>query len=99
MINGEEDAMNARKPHPTLYSGEVVDRTEADEETSLRGRNMARLTERARNNKHKQERKGETYGEKKTKLAKGGKDRGWYQKSQYEKKGKGNESYTQGGKI
>eukprot|EP00965_Chrysotila_dentata_P175861 5805463-Pleurochrysis_carterae.AAC.1 len=34
---------------------------------------MTRLTERARNNKQKKERKGETYAEKRTRLASGGK--------------------------
>eukprot|EP00965_Chrysotila_dentata_P262187 6214496-Pleurochrysis_carterae.AAC.2 len=72
MINSEGDTTHEREPYPTLYSGEVVGRTEEDGEIRTRGRNMARLSETARNNKHKQERKGETYGEKRARLAKGG---------------------------
>eukprot|EP00965_Chrysotila_dentata_P249600 6208978-Pleurochrysis_carterae.AAC.5 len=66
------DVKQERELHPTLYPGEVVGRPEAGEETRIRGRNMARLTERARDNKHKQERSGETYGKKRARLAKGG---------------------------
>eukprot|EP00965_Chrysotila_dentata_P156113 5157616-Pleurochrysis_carterae.AAC.1 len=72
-IDGGEVVAQAREPHPTLYPGEVVGTTETEEEVRRRGRNVTRLTERARNNKQKQERKGETYAEKRTRLAQGGK--------------------------
>eukprot|EP00965_Chrysotila_dentata_P031065 1034901-Pleurochrysis_carterae.AAC.1 len=72
MIYGGEDRVQDREAHPTLYPGEVVGALETEREIRTRGRNMTHLTERARNNKHKQERKGETHTEKRTRLAKGG---------------------------
>eukprot|EP00965_Chrysotila_dentata_P137257 4540039-Pleurochrysis_carterae.AAC.2 len=71
-INKEGDPIHDREPYPTLYPGEVKGKTGVDGEIRTRGRNMTRLTLRARNNKHKQERKGETYAEKRVRLAKGG---------------------------
>eukprot|EP00965_Chrysotila_dentata_P182177 6015908-Pleurochrysis_carterae.AAC.1 len=72
IIDGGGELKKDREPHPTLYPGEVVGNSEVGEETRMRGRNMARLTERARDNKRKQDRKGETYGEKRARLARGG---------------------------
>eukprot|EP00965_Chrysotila_dentata_P010680 347371-Pleurochrysis_carterae.AAC.2 len=60
-----------RESHPTLYPGEVVGAPDTEGVIRIRGRNMTRLTERARNNKHKHERKGETHTEKRTRPAKG----------------------------
>eukprot|EP00965_Chrysotila_dentata_P141759 4685256-Pleurochrysis_carterae.AAC.3 len=59
-----------RERHPTLYPGEVVSSVETDEKPDTRGRNMAQLPNRARNNRHKQERKSETHWEKRIRLAK-----------------------------
>eukprot|EP00965_Chrysotila_dentata_P254542 6211911-Pleurochrysis_carterae.AAC.1 len=71
-IKSEVNAVTDREPYPTLYPGEVKSGAGEDEENRTRRRNFTRLTQRARNNKHKQERKKETYGEKRVRLAKGG---------------------------
>eukprot|EP00965_Chrysotila_dentata_P078985 2604930-Pleurochrysis_carterae.AAC.2 len=72
-INRGGDEINARESYPTLCPGEVVGREEIGVITGHWGRNMAQFTKRARDNKHKQERKGETHRDKKARLAKGAK--------------------------
>eukprot|EP00965_Chrysotila_dentata_P186749 6166058-Pleurochrysis_carterae.AAC.1 len=60
-----------REPHPTLYPGEVVGKNEAHMEPGRQRRNMRGLTDRARANQNRQERKEETYKNKRTRLAEG----------------------------
>eukprot|EP00965_Chrysotila_dentata_P118790 3927968-Pleurochrysis_carterae.AAC.1 len=61
---------NNREPYPTLYPGEVVEEAGYGGDTERRRRDMQALTNRARTNQHKRERKEETHKEKRLRLAK-----------------------------
>eukprot|EP00965_Chrysotila_dentata_P261085 6214132-Pleurochrysis_carterae.AAC.5 len=72
-VTGKEARIEAsdREPYPTLYPGEVVGEAEASEEPGRYPRkNMRPLTDRARTNEHRQERKDEKHTEKRIRLAK-----------------------------
>eukprot|EP00965_Chrysotila_dentata_P076257 2518656-Pleurochrysis_carterae.AAC.1 len=60
----------SRESYPTLYPGKMEDETEA-QEIGRRTRNLRRLTDRARANQYKREKRGETYENKRLRLAKG----------------------------
>eukprot|EP00965_Chrysotila_dentata_P150677 4977856-Pleurochrysis_carterae.AAC.1 len=62
----------SRESHPTLYPGKTEDENEAQVETDRQTRNMRGLTDRAKANQHRREKQGETYENKRLKLAKGG---------------------------
>eukprot|EP00965_Chrysotila_dentata_P192069 6174952-Pleurochrysis_carterae.AAC.1 len=49
----------SRESHPTLYPGKVEDENEEQVETDRRTRNMRGLTNRAKANQYKREKKGE----------------------------------------
>eukprot|EP00965_Chrysotila_dentata_P102562 3385922-Pleurochrysis_carterae.AAC.1 len=70
-ISEETAETRVREPYPTLYPGEVVGDTETNKEAGRRRQNMGQLTDRAWNNKHRQERRSETQREKRMRLAKG----------------------------
>eukprot|EP00965_Chrysotila_dentata_P015316 506666-Pleurochrysis_carterae.AAC.1 len=61
---------NIRESYPTSYPREVVGEAGNGGVTERRRRDMQVLTNRARTNQHKRERKEETHKEKRTRLAK-----------------------------
>eukprot|EP00965_Chrysotila_dentata_P114139 3773628-Pleurochrysis_carterae.AAC.3 len=63
--------VDTRETHPTLYPGEVEGENETCAETGCPGMDMSGLSDRARANQHRKERKGETHKEKRKRLAKG----------------------------
>eukprot|EP00965_Chrysotila_dentata_P224489 6194199-Pleurochrysis_carterae.AAC.2 len=67
----ETDETRVKEPCLTLYPGEVVGDKETNKEIERRRQNMGQLTDRAKNNKHRQERRNETQREKRMRLAKG----------------------------
>eukprot|EP00965_Chrysotila_dentata_P069603 2299054-Pleurochrysis_carterae.AAC.2 len=69
-IGEETDEIRVREPYPTLYPGEVTGETETNRGNGRGRPNMGQLTDRARNTKHRQERRNETQREKKMRLAK-----------------------------
>eukprot|EP00965_Chrysotila_dentata_P170107 5614640-Pleurochrysis_carterae.AAC.1 len=70
-IDGQRRDTSRRESQPTLYPGKVADENESQAETSIRTRNMRGLTERAKANQYRRERKGETHENKRLRLAKG----------------------------
>eukprot|EP00965_Chrysotila_dentata_P008341 272249-Pleurochrysis_carterae.AAC.1 len=69
-MDQQKEEKRTREPHPTLYPGEV----EGDEEErpGHQRRNINGLTDRAKANLHKQERREDTYKNKKIRLVEGG---------------------------
>eukprot|EP00965_Chrysotila_dentata_P031911 1063965-Pleurochrysis_carterae.AAC.1 len=59
-----------RESYPTLYPGEVRGETTNDKDTGRRRRDLQVLTNRARNNQHKQKRREETHKEKRIRSTK-----------------------------
>eukprot|EP00965_Chrysotila_dentata_P110785 3660955-Pleurochrysis_carterae.AAC.1 len=69
----QKEEIRIREPHPTLYPGEVEgENEEGGEPGGHRRRNMRGLTDRAKNNQHRRERREETYKNKKIRLMEGG---------------------------
>eukprot|EP00965_Chrysotila_dentata_P058321 1933845-Pleurochrysis_carterae.AAC.1 len=64
--------LTTRESHPTLYPGKVEG--EDEEEPGHQRRNMKGLTDRAKANLHKRERKQDTYRNKRIRLVEGGND-------------------------
>eukprot|EP00965_Chrysotila_dentata_P016967 563127-Pleurochrysis_carterae.AAC.1 len=71
-IDKQREEIRNREPHPTLYPGEVEGEKEEGGENEYQRRNRRELTNRARTNQQKRERKGETYHDKKMRLIEGG---------------------------
>eukprot|EP00965_Chrysotila_dentata_P176281 5820634-Pleurochrysis_carterae.AAC.1 len=69
-IDERRREMNSRKSHPTLYPGKVEDEDETHVGTGRQRRNMTGLTDRAKTNQYRKERKGETHENKRLRLAK-----------------------------
>eukprot|EP00965_Chrysotila_dentata_P124822 4126795-Pleurochrysis_carterae.AAC.2 len=70
-IDEQSRDINSREIHPTLYPGKVENENEEKAETGHRTRNMSKLTDRAKANQDRRERKGETHEHKRLRLAKG----------------------------
>eukprot|EP00965_Chrysotila_dentata_P025443 845662-Pleurochrysis_carterae.AAC.3 len=70
-IDEQKKETSTRESHPTLYPGEVVGEDGARPELGRQRRNMRGLTDRAKANQHRQERKAETHQNKRIRLAKG----------------------------
>eukprot|EP00965_Chrysotila_dentata_P187915 6172421-Pleurochrysis_carterae.AAC.1 len=70
-IDEKRREIGSRESHPTLYPGKVEDENETQEEADRRTRNMRGLTYRAKANQYRKERKGETYENKRLRLARG----------------------------
>eukprot|EP00965_Chrysotila_dentata_P116415 3848349-Pleurochrysis_carterae.AAC.1 len=71
-IGEQKKETSTRESHPTLYPGEVlVGENEGGREPGRQRRNMRRLTDRAKANQHRQERKEETHKNKRIRLANG----------------------------
>eukprot|EP00965_Chrysotila_dentata_P185019 6107846-Pleurochrysis_carterae.AAC.1 len=71
-IEEQREETRTREPHPTLYPGEVEGENEEGGERGQQRRNRRDLTNRARTNQHKRERRKETYYGKKMRLIEGG---------------------------
>eukprot|EP00965_Chrysotila_dentata_P111858 3699342-Pleurochrysis_carterae.AAC.1 len=70
-IREETDEMRVREPYPTLYPGGIAGDAGTNRGTGRGRQNMGQLTDRARNNQHRQKRRNETQREKRMRLAKG----------------------------
>eukprot|EP00965_Chrysotila_dentata_P017788 591787-Pleurochrysis_carterae.AAC.2 len=70
-INERRRETSPREPHPTLYPGEVEGDKEINKEQGHHRRNMGELTNRAKTNQQRRERKGDTYENKRIRLAVG----------------------------
>eukprot|EP00965_Chrysotila_dentata_P049860 1652907-Pleurochrysis_carterae.AAC.1 len=70
-ISAQRKEVGTREIYPTLYPGEVEGENEIQMEPVRQRRDMRRLTDRAKANQQRRERKGETYEGKRTRLAKG----------------------------
>eukprot|EP00965_Chrysotila_dentata_P088727 2929050-Pleurochrysis_carterae.AAC.1 len=71
-IDEQKEETRIREPHPTSYPGKVEGE---DEESGVPGhqkRNMRGLTDRAKANQHRQERREDTYRNKRIRLVEGG---------------------------
>eukprot|EP00965_Chrysotila_dentata_P007043 229319-Pleurochrysis_carterae.AAC.2 len=68
--NERKEEIQIREPHPTLYPGEVEGEDEV--EPGNRRRNVRELTDRAKANQHRQERRKHTYRNKRIRLVEGG---------------------------
>eukprot|EP00965_Chrysotila_dentata_P181787 6001098-Pleurochrysis_carterae.AAC.2 len=66
-----KEETRTRETHPTLYPGEVLGENEASGEPARHRRNLRELTDRAKANQHRRERKEETYKNKRLRLAEG----------------------------
>eukprot|EP00965_Chrysotila_dentata_P261219 6214180-Pleurochrysis_carterae.AAC.1 len=65
----QKEVTGTRELHPTLYPGEVVGETEAGGEPARNRRNMKELTGRAKANQHRQDRRENTYKNKRLRIA------------------------------
>eukprot|EP00965_Chrysotila_dentata_P026314 872136-Pleurochrysis_carterae.AAC.4 len=71
-IREETDEIRVREPYLTLYPGEMVGNAETNRGIGrCRQKNMGQLTDCARNNEHRQERRNQTQREKRMRFAKG----------------------------
>eukprot|EP00965_Chrysotila_dentata_P104725 3459026-Pleurochrysis_carterae.AAC.1 len=71
-IDEQRGRARIREPHPTLYPGEVEGEQVEGGESKHQRRNKGELTNRARVNQHRRERREETYYGKKMRLIEGG---------------------------
>eukprot|EP00965_Chrysotila_dentata_P114722 3791689-Pleurochrysis_carterae.AAC.1 len=71
-MDAHKEEIRLREPYPTLYPGEVEGENEEGGESENRRRDRRELTDRARTNQHKRERRRETHYEKRMRLIEGG---------------------------
>eukprot|EP00965_Chrysotila_dentata_P160878 5312491-Pleurochrysis_carterae.AAC.2 len=71
-IEEQREELRVREPHPTLYPGEVEGESEESRERGHQRRNKRELTNRARTNQHRRERREETHYDKKMRILEGG---------------------------
>eukprot|EP00965_Chrysotila_dentata_P241999 6204632-Pleurochrysis_carterae.AAC.4 len=71
-VDEQKEEIRIREPHPTFYPGEVEGENQECGGPGYQRRNMRGLTDRARTNQQRRERREETYKNKRIRLVEGG---------------------------